>query len=156
MNADLALVGYCGMFCRLCAMRCRVPGQARALRSTLLGEAIEHWGPALPGFKEFWAFLGQLTEEDGCCPGCRKGGGYPDCPVRRCARDRGRDGDDDRCVDCPDYPCPAFKFLFDSYPQLASDNRRLKDIGAASWVKEQEGRLRAGFCYADVRRDGQS
>lgn len=142
------LVGACGLYCRLCALRARVPGQAQALRETLRKDAVEYWGPGLPGFKEFWGFLDMLTGADGGCPGCRAGGGPPDCKVRRCAAEKGLK----LCVDCPGWPCLSLRFLIDSYPSFLDDSRRLREIGLEAWLAEQEERARKGFCYADVRR----
>jgi hypothetical protein len=39
-------------------------------------------------FAEFWRFLEGLHATGGC-PGCRAGGGFPECQIRNCTRERG-------------------------------------------------------------------
>jgi hypothetical protein len=59
--ADLRLVTYCGLYCGLCALDCRIPQRALALRDDMREAGHEYWGQGLPGFKEFWGFLDGLV-----------------------------------------------------------------------------------------------
>jgi len=87
MTASLEFVTYCGLYCGLCADRTRIPQRAAALQAAMVEEGWPYYGPTMPGFEEFWRFLQELTE--GGCPGCRAGGGPPNCLIRVCARQRG-------------------------------------------------------------------
>ena len=55
------------------------------------GEGWDFWGKEIPGFAEFWAFLGDLVEWAEQCS-CRAGTCGPDfCAIRKCARERRAD-----------------------------------------------------------------
>jgi hypothetical protein len=60
------------------------------------------------------------------CPGCKEGKGHDDCPIRRCAMERGLD----QCYQCPDLaPCQKFDFLLSEFPDLKARlyRRQLKE-----------------------------
>lgn len=144
---ELELVTYCGLYCKLCAERTRIPARAQALREAMRLEGYDSWGRDIPGFDAFWAFLGNLTHREQCCPGCRQGGGYPPCAIRQCARER----QVRLCPECADYPCERIREFARVYPTLMADGERLRAVGLAQWLAEQDERAAAGFCYADVR-----
>ena len=55
------------------------------------------------------------------CPGCKKGRGHEDCPIRQCAMARGLE----HCYQCPDLkPCKKFDFLLVEFPDLKTRLRR--------------------------------
>lgn len=140
------LVAYCGLYCALCAERTRIPQRAAALRTAMADEGWPFWGPSLPDFAEFWAFLERLQANEGC-PGCRAGGGYPECQIRFCAQRRGQE----LCCHCTDFPCDPVQALAARYPTLLADNQRLQAVGLQQWLDEQEERARRGVIYADIR-----
>jgi hypothetical protein len=144
---NLKLVTYCGLCCGLCANRGRIPQQAKALRESMIKEGYDKWGTAIPGFKDFWKFLSELCDPDTSCPGCRQGGGPPDCTIRKCAKERKVDV----CVFCEDFPCKRVLGLAKGYPTLIADSERLKKIGIKAWTKEQQERAKTGFAYVDIR-----
>ncbi len=146
MSDQLEFVTYCGLFCELCAERARIPRRAQALQQAMTEEGWPYWGHTVPGFAEFWEFLEGL-HADGGCPGCRAGGGYPECQIRACARGR----DLRLCSQCPDFPCDHIEALGTAYPTLIADNRRLQAVGLEQWLDEQQERARRGFVYADIR-----
>lgn len=88
---DLSEAAQCGLYCGLCASRCRLPHMSRSLRDALRLEAYDLWAPLTDGLREgfpaFWHELERLAGQP--CPGCRAGGGYSECPIRPCARERG-------------------------------------------------------------------
>ena len=145
--ADLSLVTYCGLYCGLCAERCRISKQALTLRESMSKEGYEHWGVELPGFTGFWSFLSGICDSDKACPECRQDGGPPFCGIRKCARKR----QIDVCVFCEDYPCSRIQEIAKGYPMLIADGARMKEKGIDAWIEEQEERAKAGFAYADVR-----
>jgi hypothetical protein len=55
--SDLRFVTHCGLYCGLCSARSRIPGQAQALRETIVREGYDDWGRDLPHFTGFRAFL---------------------------------------------------------------------------------------------------
>ena len=142
----MKLVTYCGLYCDLCAERARIPGRAAALQAAMTEEGWPFWGDAVAGFTEFWAFLKDLASGEGC-PGCRAGGGYPECQIRVCARERGLE----MCAQCADFPCEQVEALAARYPTLIADNRRLQAVGFERWLGEQKERARRGIVYADIR-----
>ena len=120
----MELVTYCGLYCDLCAERTRIPQTAQSLRAAMTEEGWPFWGASVPGFTEFWAFLENLGTGPGC-PGCKAGGGYPECQIRICARERGLE----QCAQCADFPCEHIEALAAVYPTLIADNRRMKAVG---------------------------
>jgi hypothetical protein len=146
MTSSLQFVTYCGLYCRLCASRARIPKHAAMLQQAMADEGWLYWGDSVPGFAEFWQFLQQL-QADGGCAGCRAGGGYPQCQIRVCARERGMSF----CSQCPDFPCARLQPLAARYPTLMADNLRLQAVGLDRWLDEQEERVRRGVVYADTR-----
>ncbi|MHC4597448.1 MAG: DUF3795 domain-containing protein [Planctomycetota bacterium] len=145
--ADWKLVTYCGLHCDLCAQRGRIPSQAAALRRSMKAEGYDFWGVELPGFDPFWSFLGQLTDPDKACPGCRQDGGYPACEIRKCAREKNVEA----CALCGDFPCVRIESFARVYPTLVQDGKLLLEIGVEAWVEEQKRREASGFVYADCR-----
>jgi hypothetical protein len=146
MSEDLEFVTYCGLYCDLCGARARIPQQAAALQQAMAEEGWPYWGQEIPGFAGFWDFLEGLQAEGGC-PGCRAGGGDPECQIRDCARERGVE----MCGLCDDFPCEAVQALAARYPTLIADNARLRAIGLERWLAEQAERARRGVVYADMR-----
>ena len=150
-NGDMKYITYCGLYCRLCATAGRIPRQAQALRDTMAKEGYEFFGHEIVGFTDFWGYLTRLSKQDQTCLGCRGGCGNPTCKIRQCARQR----EVEICpVDCQDYPCPAVRELAGVYPTLLADGARLKEVGVARWVAEQQQRAATGFAYADIRCPG--
>ena len=149
MSKDaLRLIGYCGLYCGLCAHRNRIPKRARLLQETLHDEGMDSWYRFVPSMKEtfpvFWKFLEQLARMD--CT-CRTWGGPPNCKIRMCAKEKKVD----TCPLCEEYPCELINNLAEHYVMLIQDGRRLQKIGLDAWVKEQETRAKRGVVYADTR-----
>jgi len=145
---NLEEVTFCGLYCGLCASRRRIPQQAARLRETLHKEGYDQGYFDIPGLAEFftpfWEGLNRLA--DSPCPGCRGGGGNPNCAVRGCAQERGVT----ICPLCADYPCQRLEILH-HYLLLLPDGYRLQKVGLEKWASEQEARAAAGFAYADIR-----
>jgi hypothetical protein len=148
-SESLKYVTYCGLYCGLCSQRSRIPKQAKALRDSMAKDGFDQWGQDMPNFKEFWAFLNQWCDLNNCCPGCRQGGGNPECEIRKCAQQRKVEF----CPSCEDYPCKSMSTLGKIYPILIADGQRLKEIGAERWIPEQHKRTETGFVYSDIRNN---
>jgi len=145
---NLKYVTYCGLYCRLCTNLARIPQQAKMLKATMSKAGYEIFGEHyVEHFKEFWEVLGRFSETDKTCPACRGGCGDPSCKVRICAREK----EIERCPVCKDYPCEHVLELAKRYPNLVADGKRQEEIGIEAWIEEQEERIRAGFCYDQIR-----
>ena len=141
-------VTYCGLYCRLCTTKTRIPQTAALLRDTLSKDGWEDYGEYIvPDFKIFWATLNNLASYDKECPDCRGGCGDPGCNIRKCAKEQKIE----LCPFCNRYPCEHINTLARRYPNLIADGQRLKEVGIESWIKEQEERRMTGFCYSDIR-----
>jgi len=144
----LHLVGYCGLYCGLCAHRNRIPQQARQLQKSMHDEGYDNWYQYVPEVKDafppFWQFLQRLIETD--CT-CRTGGGPPDCNIRQCAKQK----QVEVCPQCKEYPCGHIEALAEHYPTLIQDGKRLQKVGLKKWIEEQEERAKRGMVYADMR-----
>ena len=146
--ADLKHVTYCGLYCKLCANLARIPQQAKALRDTFGKTGWPDYGEAyVPEFKAFWKGLEHFSKLDEICPGCRGGCGFPECPIRACAVERGLEV----CSACADFPCHHLQRLGRRYPTLLADAERQRCVGMAQWIEEQEERVSASVCYMDFR-----
>ena len=145
---DVEEVTFCGLYCGLCASRRRIPQQAATFRQTLCQEGCDRGYFDIPGlgtvFAAFWEGLNCLADQP--CPGCRHGGGNPDCALRTCARERGVVAS----PLCAESPCARLNIL-ENYPLLAADGKRMQSIGIEQWAAEQEARARRGLAYADLR-----
>jgi len=145
---DIEEVTFCGLYCCLWASRRRIPQQAATLRQTLIQEGYDRGYFDVPGletvFAAFWEGLNYLIDQP--CPGCRAGGGNPDCPIRTCVRVQGVVA----CPLCAEYPCARLNIL-ENYPLRSADGQRMQVIGIEQWAAEQEARARRGLAYADVR-----
>lgn len=147
---DLKLVTYCGLYCDLCSTRGRIPKQARDLLNSMKKESYDEWGSCLDNFDSFWKFLNNICKSDEACPGCRSEGGFPNCKIRECAKEKNID----ICINCDKYPCELITNFNKVYPTLISDGLRHKKIGTDAWINEQENRCKTGFVYADIRCRG--
>ncbi len=146
--SDMKYVTYCGLYCKLCANIARIPQQARDLRETMQKDSWEFFGEhCMPGFNDFYEFLGKFTTLDETHPGCRGGCGNPECQIRICAKNKGVEV----CSACEEYPCQTMQWLVDKYPNIVADGQRQQKVGMEQWIKEQEARRKAGFCYNQIR-----
>jgi hypothetical protein len=100
-----AIVSYCGIICQGCpiywATREKNIEKKEKMRVTIARLGSEHYGTE---FK---------PEDITDCDGCRKEGGRllrvsSDCPIRKCARQKGLEN----CAHCPEYVCENLKKFF--------------------------------------------
>ncbi|MDH7509246.1 MAG: DUF3795 domain-containing protein [Methanomassiliicoccales archaeon] len=148
-DSDLDHVAYCGLYCGLCAQRAEVPVRSKALIEILHDEGFDDFYQYDPEMREsfppFWNFLQKLASFDCSCR--RDFGGPPDCPIRKCAREK-------RIIACPlceSFPCQHIEKLAKRYPLLIADGKRMKEIGLENWIEEQKVRALRGFRYSLVR-----
>lgn len=100
------LVGYCGMYCGACAIH---TGEIKAAVSRLkelmvlyeLGRVSALLGGGIEDFPQFLRTLEKLEDMFGKCEGCRAGGGWINCPMRKCCMKKGLK----YCYECDTMPC---------------------------------------------------
>ena len=111
------MVTYCGLYCDLCSQRARIPERAQSLKDILTKEGFEFWSKGMAGSEEFWEFLGNLSDMDKSCPGCRQGGGNPGCDLRKCAKEKGVEV----CCFCNEFPCERINDFSKVYPTVIAE-----------------------------------
>ena len=150
------LMTYCGGYCRECSLFTEY--QALREAAALIGELIDvhglqNWIPGswLPeaenkfDFAEFRKGLAFFSDPESwhvCRKTCKDGGGFPECPIRICCRERGLD----LCFDCGDFPCEKVK----GYPNMIKRGGEYKKLGRDEWLREQEKKASQGYeLFAD-------
>ncbi len=82
-------IGYCGIWCGSCVLGNRsLQMLTQHYRKLLIDYDLQDSGPPDLNFSEFLKALGSV-ESLPACPGCRRGGGREDCPLRACAAEKG-------------------------------------------------------------------
>jgi hypothetical protein len=120
-------VGRCGIWCGSC-----VVGNGTLQRLTTKYEEViknydlENWAPKTFDFKEFLKGL-ETIKATPLCAGCRKGGGWEECPMRGCV-DKNKIAD---CAECDDQAaCPHSPSL---------EKMRTGSVRAGLFVKTRKG-----------------
>lgn len=89
-------LGRCGIWCGCCIVGNGVEAElARRHMELVTAYGIDHWGPAGADYEGLRRTMRAIGDLEGC-PGCRRGGGRDDCPIRACATARGHDD----CTEC--------------------------------------------------------
>ena len=88
--------------------------------------------------------LNQPVEEV-VCYGC-KATGHDDCEFHTCEKSNGIES----CAQCSDFPCVKIQALNDDewehHSEIITNLKRIKEIGKAAWLQEQEARWRCPKC----------
>ena len=130
----------CGIYCGACELgNGTVKDLAHKLQELIARYDIAEWAEyaGLENYEVFAKGLGWFTQCD--CPGCRAGGGWPDCPMRRCAKEKGIEF----CYECSDFPCEELLKFDKGAGVCVVNNRRIQEIGLESWLREQEEKVNA-------------
>ena len=121
-------MGPCGVVCGACDLgNGTVASTARKTKEYLQNYGVSQWAPLVPGgdeldFDELYKSLDWVSTYTACL-GCERGGGPPDCSIRRCARERGYG----ICSECPNVEeCDSFQWLGEHGKAL---RKKLKDSG---------------------------
>jgi len=128
------LIAYCGIYCRLCDY---FTGRIRDSAKDLLGIVKKHSELKLFAdtakafdFENFVKGLEWVSKEfSPCVGGCRGGGGWRDCPIRKCCIERGVRF----CYECNDFPCENLK----KFPKRVDELNEIKKMGLESWIKQK-------------------
>jgi len=133
------LVAPCGDYCGGC-------GQYNGLISETAKQMREF--ADLYGFEfrsegefDFQQFVKGLEWfiENARCPGCRQGGGPPQCEAKGCCLEKGLR----ICFECEEFPCPKIEIVAD--PDTMDRYKRFKEIGFEKWVEEQAQKAKEGY-----------
>ena len=148
---DLALIGYCGLYCGDCfwytGKVARLAGElSKEIRSSGYdgyARYVSHF-PTGSGLKDFDRFQQVLAvmQEPGCTKACRDGGCDPKCSFRRCCRAHGYEG----CWQCKRFEkCPGLAGLKQIHGDGYLKNLRILRrrgpaafaLGPRFWVKRR-------------------
>lgn len=145
------LVTYCGGYCGECALFSGFTALREA--AFILGELIdthglqnwipEAWTPDAENkfdFAEFRKGLSFFSSPESwyiCRECCKNGGGWPECPIRKCCRER----ELDICFDCGDFPCNKVEWN----PRMIKRGDEYKKLGKDEWLCEREKNAKQGF-----------
>lgn len=132
-------IGFCGIWCGSCTsgngatQKLAEKFEALAKKSQ---NQLETWAPKSFNFNEFMKGLTAIHSMP-LCPGCRKGGGDPNCKIRICALNKGLTD----CSLCDQLlTCKNFEELERSHPKIKeclmgiNENERAALI--EKWVNE--------------------
>jgi hypothetical protein len=142
------LTSYCGLYCHGCGLnQGKVTEQVEGLQRILTTykvkgqkDTLSKEEPAFKHYDKFEKVLEAIKGVFGSCPGCRNGGGIPDCEVKSCASDRGYK----TCLDCIRMEsCSELK----SRPWALPALRQIRDEGYESWLKTKREMVEAGWSY---------
>jgi hypothetical protein len=133
-------VGYCGCYCRTChwysdAMR-KPATQLSELVKANFEVALwinEKGGSSAETLKGL-----EILSKGACFFNCKGGGGWGNCPVRKCCVGKGFDV----CLECPEFPCERNWGEKSKHANVftAAKIKRLqemKEIGVEEWIKKQ-------------------
>jgi hypothetical protein len=120
-------IGSCGIWCGSCVVGNGTLKELTARYEKVIQDYdLENWAPKTFDFREFLKGLETLKATP-LCPGCRKGGGWEECPMRGCVSKK-------RITDCAECGDPA------SCPHSASlEKMRTGSVRAGLFVKTQKG-----------------
>ena len=128
------LVAYCGIYCRLCDY---FTGRIRNSARNLLDVVKSHGELKLFAdtakafdFDNFVKGLEWISKEiSPCVGGCKGGGGWEECPFRKCSIEKGLTF----CYECSDFPCETLK----KYPKHIQELNRIRKLGLEGWIRKK-------------------
>ncbi len=136
-------VGFCGIWCGSC-----LGGNGALLQLTRKyaelvkrsQSSLEEWAPKefnFDGLMKELTYMQAMPQ----CPGCRKGGGNPNCKIRICALNKGLVS----CSQCEQLlACNNFEQLEKSNPKIKEGLVEIRNKGQAmlmeKWIGELKGK----------------
>jgi hypothetical protein len=128
-------IGRCGIWCGSCVVgNGALTEIARRYREMVDSHGLEHWGAAGFDYSEFTKGLGCISQLE-ACPGCLRGGGREECPLRQCAQEQGLD----TCVDCSEFPGCSHGELLEHMRSGAQSARLVVIHTRADWDRVVAG-----------------
>ena len=134
--------GICGVYCGQCPNgNGRVSMMAQELKrlvDTTRYEWVRDYVKSF-SFDEFRKGLEWFSDSQ--CPMCLRNGGNPQCENRKCATRKSLQS----CLQCDEYmTCNSTVYQRETYPFVADNYRRVKEVGLRKHLDEEEERSRAG------------
>ena len=144
------LTTYCGLYCGACDIyQKRIGTSGNELKRLLDIYGFANWAnqiPGLEGYETFDKVLTNVIAFFGQCPGCQKGGGNPECPIRICSKEKGYQS----CAECDSFPCEKVQGIIDSYPPAKDNILEIRKIGLKKWAENQQKEVDKGLRYSTV------
>lgn len=128
------LVAYCGIYCRHCDYftdKIREPAK-KLLETVEKHSELKLFAEHAKGFsyEDFVKGLKWMSAEFTPCIGaCKGGGGWGDCPIRKCCIDKNAHF----CYECKQFPCDTLK----KFPNRIEILNEMKQLGLENWIKKQ-------------------
>jgi hypothetical protein len=112
------MVAPCGLNCLTCpiylATRVEDAGEQREMRTGIANQCREQYKLNFE--------LEDISNCDGCLAGGRLFPACKDCPIRRCAKEKGLNN----CVYCSEYPCKDLRQFFQTEPAAKDQLERIR------------------------------
>jgi hypothetical protein len=133
-DKETELVAYCGIYCRLCDyFSGRIRDSARdLLEVTKKHDELRLFADASKAFdyENFMRGLEWFSREISPCVGsCRGGGGWRNCPIRKCCIEK----ELRLCSECASFPCETLK----KYPKHVEELNDIKKMGMENWIRKK-------------------
>ena len=110
------MIAYCGLTCQTCpiclATKVENKEEQRKMRIGIVQQCREQYGLDFN--------LEEITDCDGCAAGGRLFTACKDCPIRKCAREKGLKN----CAFCHEYPCKDLHLFFQTEPAAKNQLER--------------------------------
>jgi hypothetical protein len=141
------LATFCGLYCGACDIyQKRIYKSGSELKQILDAYDFHAIAKEVPGLEQYEAFdkvLNVLISFFGQCPGCKKGGGNPECAIRACAKTK----EYTTCAECSDFPCERLKIIHDSYDMAGENIEAICKEGLEVWCQKQQKKVDQGLRY---------
>ena len=146
-----SLVGFCGLYCNACGIRQeKIKTAVNNLRNIIavygfdkIMPELAKWEPSFEHFDDFNKVMDGLVKLFGDCPGCRQGGGDPNCKVRLCVEQKGYG----TCAECGEVETckklAPYREGYDLTPVLES----IREKGIERYAKEMQKKVDGGYSY---------
>ena len=133
--------GVCGVYCGQCPSGngrvSVIAGELKRLVDTVRFEWVDDVVKSF-SFTNFRRGLEWFSQSE--CPGCLNGGGAP-CQNRKCASEKKLES----CLLCGEYAtCGNTTYHREWYPFVMDNYARVKEVGFAKHLEEEEERAKAG------------
>jgi hypothetical protein len=131
-------VGHCGMLCCACPLGSGIVAESANLtRKHIADYHIPAWAPFVPGGEAIdWAAVDRgldWMQRYACCAGCQNGGGPPDCSIRICAREKGKE----LCSSCGDLDsCNRFEWLKDHGNEAKENLKKNRGLSKDEYIEK--------------------
>jgi hypothetical protein len=140
MAARMNEVGYCGDYCRTCHWYTDAIRKPAAQLMDLVKSHFEvaGWINYKGGNSQETIKGLEILSKCTCAFNCKGGGGWGDCPVRKCCSEKGVDF----CYECTEFPCELNWGDKSKHANIfnAKKMKRLqemKEMGVEEWVNKQ-------------------